>query len=281
MRDPRNAASTGVTAQSTGNRKPDAGETKVLVSVIVPTYNEARNLAELVSRICAVVDQAEVLVVDDESPDGTSELAVELAQRFPLTVIRRTGERGLASAVVRGIHESRADICVVLDADLSHAPEDIPKLLAPVLQGADIGVGSRYIAGGEIDSWPFMRRFWSRCGTILARPLAPVRDPMSGFFCVRKGILANAKLEPRGYKILLEILARCPGARVVEIPIRFLDRNSGASKFGHKERWQFLVQLATLYVPKWPWLLLILLALAYGADAGIYSLSELLGDAHR
>ena len=219
-------------------------------TVVVPTYNEAPNLPELARRVAAVMPDAEILVIDDASTDGTPDVARDLSLR----VIERREERGLATAVLRGLREARTDIVVVMDADLSHPPEVIPDLVRAVREGADVAVGSRYVPGGDIDRWPLFRRLASRAGTLLARPLTSVRDPMAGFFCLRRSLLAGVELKPRGFKILLEILARSRPAKVVEVPIRFEDRAAGTSKFDGRERREFLKQVFTLYrdLNAWP-----------------------------
>lgn len=227
----------------------------LIATVVVPTFNEAGNLPTLVERICSAQPHVEIVVVDDASQDGTAAVARGLSGRYPVRVVERTGERGLSTAVLRGMQEARTDLCVVMDADLSHPPEAIPGLLRAVTDGADVAVGSRYVEGGDIDRWPLVRRLASRAGTLLARPLTPVRDPMAGFFCLRKSLFAGVALKPRGFKILLEILARTGTRNVVEVPIRFEDRAAGASKFGSKQRREFLKQLWELYLDKnpWPW----------------------------
>lgn len=224
------------------------------LTVVVPTYNEAANLAELVRRVAAVVPGAEILVVDDGSPDGTARVARDLAG-YGVRVIERMGERGLATAVLRGIAEARSDLCVVMDADLSHPPEAIPRLVAAVEEGgAEVAVGSRYVPGGQIEDWPLWRRAASWAGTLLARPLVGVRDPMAGYFCLRRSLLEGVELRPQGFKILLEILARTRVRRVAEVPIRFEDRAAGKSKFGARQRREFLRQVARLYweLNAWP-----------------------------
>ncbi len=227
----------------------------VLATVVVPTYNESANLPQLVERICAALPATEIVVVDDASKDGTADVARELARKYPVRVVERFDERGLSTAVLRGMQEARTDLCVVMDADLSHPPEAIPKLVQAVQDGADVAVGSRYVPGGDIDQWPLFRRFASKAGTLLARPLTPVRDPMAGFFCLRKSLFAGIPLKPRGFKILLEILARTATKKTVEVPIHFEDRAAGASKFSSKERKEFLRQVWTLYLDlnAWPW----------------------------
>lgn len=232
--------------------RTDAG---LVATVVVPTYNESENLPALVERVCAALPAAEIVVVDDASRDGTAAVARELARTYPVRVVERQGERGLSTAVLRGMEEARTDVCVVMDADLSHPPEAIPKLVRAVREGVDVAVGSRYVPGGDIDEWPLWRRFASKAGTLLARPLTSVRDPMAGFFCLRKSLLAGVPLKPRGFKILLEILARTGTSKTVEVPIRFEDRAAGASKFSAKERREFLKQAWTLYrdLNAWPW----------------------------
>ena len=227
----------------------------VVTTVVVPTYNESDNLPRLVERICAALPSSEIVVVDDASQDGTADVARELGRKYPVRVVERFDERGLSTAVLRGMQEARTDLCVVMDADLSHPPEAIPKLVQAVLEGADVAVGSRYVPGGDIDEWPLFRRLASRAGTLLARPLTPVRDPMAGFFCLRKSLIAGIPLKPRGFKILLEILARTGTRNTVEVPIHFEDRAAGASKFSAKERREFLKQIGTLYLDLnvWPW----------------------------
>lgn len=224
-------------------------------TVVVPTYNESANVERLVRRVLSAFPEAEIVLVDDASPDGTAARARALAATLPVKVVERSGERGLSTAVLRGFEEARTDVVVVMDADLSHPPEMIPSLVAAVEDGADVAVGSRYVEGGEIDEWPLLRRMTSRAGTLLARPLTAVRDPMAGFFCLRRSLLRGVQLKPRGFKILLEILARARPVRVVEVPIRFEDRAAGSSKFDGRERRAFLRQVWTLYRDEnaWPW----------------------------
>jgi dolichol-phosphate mannosyltransferase len=235
-----------------------AGLPKAAVSaratVVVPTFNEAENVEPLVRRICAALPEVEIVFVDDASKDGTADRVRSLAGQYPVRVIERRDERGLSTAVLRGFREARTDVCVVIDADLSHPPEKVPELVKAVEEGAEVAVGSRYMPGGDIDQWPLFRRFASKAGTALARPLTPVSDPMAGFFCLRRAMLDGVELKPRGFKILLEILARCRVKRIAEIPIRFADRAAGESKFSPRERKEFLKQVWTLYgdLNAWP-----------------------------
>src|SRR5947209_774661 len=147
------------------------------VSVIVPTYCEADNLPLLVPRIAAACPGAEVLIVDDDSPDATAAVCAGL----PVHLLVRKGGRGLASPVLYGMRQARGDVFVVMDADLSHPPETIPALVDAIRSGADFAIGSRYVRGGRTDaSW--WRRLTSRVATLLARPLTTARDPLAGFF---------------------------------------------------------------------------------------------------
>jgi dolichol-phosphate mannosyltransferase len=244
---------------------------------VVPTYNEADNLPPLCHRIVQALPGAEILVVDDGSKDGTADVARKLAEKYSVRVIERVNERGLSTAVLRGVAEARTDLCVVMDADLSHPPEAIPWLVRAVQEGADVAVGSRYVPGGDIDQWPLFRRFASKAGTLLARPLTPVRDPMAGFFCLRKSLIEGVALKPRGFKILLEILARSGTRRTLEVPIHFEDRSAGASKFSSKERREFLKQVWTLYCDLNAWPLKLTKFLVTGALGMIIDMAVLYG----
>ena len=229
------------------------------VSVIVPTFREAANLEILMKRLFLALNEAgisgEMIVVDDDSRDGTTETVERLAHIFPVRLIVRTGERGLSSAVLRGMAESRADRFVVMDADLQHPPERVPELLRRLDEPAtDFVLGSRYIAGAGVeDRWPAHRRLVSRVATLLARPLAPVSDPMSGFFALRRETWQNAgALNPVGYKIALELYVKCGCRHPVEVPIRFAVRHAGRSKLNAREQWYYLRHLWRLYRFRFP-----------------------------
>lgn len=221
------------------------------VSIIVPTYNEARSLSELAGRLFAALQGAglegELVVVDDGSPDGTGALAEELARRYPMQVLHRPAKSGLASAVLEGMARAQGDILVVMDADLSHPPEVVPRLVAPILAGkADLAVASRYVRGGGVAQWPWTRRLVSWGANLLARPLVPMRDATSGFFAVRREVLEGVSLNPIGFKIGLEVMARGRYRRFVEVPYIFEDRRYGKSKFGLREVFHYLWQLLVL-----------------------------------
>jgi dolichol-phosphate mannosyltransferase len=221
------------------------------LSIIIPTYNERETLPTLVERVFSVVDprNTELIVVDDDSPDRTADVARALAGKYPVRCIVRTTDRGLAPAVLEGLKQARGRLAVVMDCDLSHPPESIPAIIAamnePVVQMA---VGSRFVEGGTVDlDWPLHRRIISRAGRLLARPLTPVRDMVSGFFCVRPAKIRFERLRPIGYKIALELIVRHGWNRVVEVPIRFSDRVAGQTKLNMAEQWRYLRHLARLY----------------------------------
>ncbi len=221
------------------------------ISVIVPTRNERDNLSPLAQRVHAALAprRYELLIIDDESPDGTADAAANLAARFPVRCVVRRGQRGLATAVIRGLREARGDACVVMDADLSHPPERIPALLEALSAGdTQMAIGSRFVPGGRVDlHWPLHRRLNSLLGRLLARPLTPVRDMMSGFFAVRRADLRLDELRPIGYKIALELIVRHGWTRVVELPITFSDRRHGRTKLDAAEQLRYLRHLARLY----------------------------------
>ncbi len=225
------------------------------VSVVVPTYNERDNVEPLTGRIFAALNpaDAELIFVDDNSPDGTADRVRSLAGRYPVRAVVRTAERGLATAVIAGLREARGDLIVSLDADLSHPPEAIPRMLEimradPAVQ---MVIGSRFVAGGRVDlHWPLHRRLNSWVARLLARPLTPVKDMMAGFFCVRGEGLRLEGLRPVGYKIALELIVRHDWRNVVEIPISFSDRAAGKTKLTVGEQLRYLRHLWRLYTWK-------------------------------
>jgi len=229
------------------------------VSVIVPTYHEAANLEVLVTRVFAALQgaglAAELIVVDDNSNDGTVDTIARLAREYPVRLVVRTTNRGLSSAVLHGFAEARSDRLVVMDADLQHPPEKIPELLRCLDRGdCDFVIASRYIAGAGVeDRWPMHRRWVSQVATLLARPLAPLSDPMSGFFALRRETWKRAThLNPVGYKIALELFVKCGCRHPVEVPIRFAVRHAGKSKLSAREQWRYLRHLGRLYRFRYP-----------------------------
>lgn len=226
-----------------------------VVSIVVPTYNERERIAELVEAVFAEYRAhgiaGEVVVVDDNSPDGTGTIADELSARHRVTVVHRAGKQGLGSAVMEGFEAAQAPIVGVMDADFSHPPAALPRLL-DVLQrtGVDAVVGSRYIPGGAAKNWPAGRLLMSRVACLLARPLTPVRDATSGFFLIRRSVVHGVKIQAGGFKICLELLLRSPVTSVAEVPYEFVDRTSGQSKMSTREAMGYFTQLRQLLVVK-------------------------------
>ncbi|MEM8884458.1 MAG: glycosyltransferase family 39 protein [Planctomycetota bacterium] len=216
------------------------------VSIIVPTVNEAENIDALLDRIAAAADfPYEVLVVDYESTDGTQE---KVRARADARLVPQTEKGGLAGAVIQGAREAQHECCVVIDADLSHPPEVLPQMVAPVLAGEkDMVVGSRKVPGGGSPGWPWHRRFTSAVASWLAWPMTDVRDPMSGYFATTRARLLAVDTGATGFKIGFEVLTQDDGRlRTAEVPIQFHDRAYGESKLGRKAIFDYLERLATL-----------------------------------
>ena len=222
------------------------------ISIIIPTYNEKDNIAPLVARIHQALSgyNYEILLVDDGSKDGTIEVASSLASRYPIKVIVRQKERGLATAVVHGLKFATGEIIGVMDADLQHPPEVIPELLKALQGGVDMVVASRYVEGGGCRHWGLSRKVISRAALMLSHLLLPatrqVKDPLSGFFMFRRQNIAPAKLKPIGYKISLEIMLAGRFQRVVEVPYVFEDRSAGKSKLRPQQQIDYLRHLLSL-----------------------------------
>jgi dolichol-phosphate mannosyltransferase len=216
-----------------------------VISVVVPTYNEAATIPTLAARLAAAMDARpwELVVVDDGSPDGTAAIAEGLAPGIPVRVVRRAGKLGLATAVMAGFREARGDTLVVMDADLSHPPEAVPRLVDAVRDGTELAVGSRYVAGGGTVDWPLRRRVVSRVACLMGNVLVPVRDATSGFFALRRSVIEGVRLDPIGFKIGFEVIARGRYRGVVEVPYTFRDREAGRSKFGTREILNYGLQL--------------------------------------
>ncbi|RME77245.1 MAG: polyprenol monophosphomannose synthase, partial [Planctomycetota bacterium] len=223
------------------------------ISIVIPTYKEKANLPVLVERIYkALVPLStafEMIVVDDNSPDGTFQIAQELAKQYPLRPFIRKEEKGLSSAMWFGFQKALGDIVGFIDADLQHPPEVIPQLVQPILEGkAMMTVGSRLVEGGGVEDWPWYRRWVSSAGRLLARPLTPVRDTMSGFFFLKKEVVQNVPLKIIGYKLGLEIMVKGNHQdQILEIPYIFQNRNQGDSKIGFSTYMAYLYQLFLLY----------------------------------
>ena len=229
----------------------------VLLSLVVPTYNEAGNVVLLVEKLTRLLDRIcpndyELIVVDDDSPDQTWEIARSLLSEYPnLRVMRRTQERGLSTAVIRGWQVSRGRFLGVIDGDLQHPPEVLETLLGELVSGSDLAVASRHVAGGGISEWSVFRRMTSRGAQILGLMIAPrvvgrVSDPMSGYFMVRRSAVTSQILNPQGYKILLEILGRGEIGEISEVGYVFQERQDGESKVTWRQYVEYLQHLIRL-----------------------------------
>ena len=219
---------------------------KYEVSLITPTYNEKENVALLVEEIFTVIGKEEeidleLIIVDDNSPDGTGAEAEKLKEIYPVQVIHRAGKLGLGSAVMEGFALSQRPYVGVIDADLSHDPIELPKLIGG-LKEHDITIGSRFGATSEVEDWAWHRRMISVVGVAMARWITGVEDPLSGYFFVRRSVLDQLQLTSSGYKILLEILTKGTYRSHMSIPIFFRNRQFSASKLNWKEHLLFLKQ---------------------------------------
>jgi dolichol-phosphate mannosyltransferase len=259
----------------------------VVLSIIIPTYNESKNILDLLVRLRNVMSNSitltpEIIVVDDNSPDHTgnivesySENNIELKDldrletdshesqggRFDhnsqtrgcsIKVVRRSQKSGLVSAILEGIKSSTGQYILVMDADLSHSPEVIPKMISELEKPeVDIVVASRYALGGSIIGWPTKRRLLSKGAVKIAKYGLPIRkevqDPMSGFFAMKRHIIENITIDSAGYKILLEILVKASEARVKEVPYTFKDRKAGQSKLDQHVILEYIRAVYSLY----------------------------------
>ena len=222
------------------------------ISLIIPTYNEHDNIIPLTQRLNHVLSghSYEIVFIDDNSADGTAELAASLKDEYPIKVIVRKNKRGLASAVVDGLKVTSGHIIAVMDADLQHPPELVPDLLREIEAGADVAVASRYVKGGGCQGWGLTRRLMSKGAGFLAHLLLPatrqVSDPMSGFFMFNREVVAEAQLKPTGYKILLEILMVGKFRSVAEVPYTFVTRERGKSKLSARQQIDYLKHIYSL-----------------------------------
>ena len=221
------------------------------LSIIVPTYNERDRLRELVEAIFAAYAAArldgELVIVDDNSPDGTGALADELASARRIIVVHRAGKLGLGTAVIEGFGAASSAIVGVIDADLSHPPQMLPRMFAAMqAESADMVIGSRYIPGGGTHDWGSGRLLMSRAACMLARSLTPVKDATSGFFLIRRDLARGVEISAGGFKICLELLVRGRPGTVLEVPYTFEGRTAGESKMNTKEALGYLDQLRNL-----------------------------------
>ncbi len=221
-------------------------------SIIIPTYNENDNITPLVERIHAAMGNRpyEVLFVDDNSKDGTAHTAASLVPKYPVKVLLRKNKRGLATAILDGLFYTQGEYVCVMDADLQHPPEVLPALFDAIEKGNDLVIASRYMPGGGCEGWSLTRRIISKGAIALAHVFLPgtrrCSDPMSGFFVFRRKVVENARLNPLGYKILLEIIIMGKHEKVAEVPFTFVTRTRGESKLSTKTQKEYLKHLYSL-----------------------------------
>lgn len=207
------------------------------LTVVSPTYQERENVAPLIEELVRVLQgiDFEVLIVDDASPDGTADAVAEIgAHDARVRVLRREGVRALSAAVIDGFSDARGEVVACMDADLQHDPSILPEMLRRLDAGADLVAATRYSGAGGTGDWSGLRRLGSRVATRLAQAFIGVRlsDPMSGYFMLRKAdfLRVRRELDGRGFKILLEIVARLGPHRIAEVPFTFRSRRAGRSK---------------------------------------------------
>ncbi len=223
-----------------------------MLSIVIPTYNEQDNITPLVERLDRTLAgrKYEILFVDDNSRDKTVDVAAGLAEKYPVKVLVRKRERGLATAVLHGFKYARGNIVGVMDADLQHPPEINAALLKALDNGADMAVASRYVPGGGVPNWGLLRRIISKGASSLAHLFLPsirkVKDPMSGFFMFKRDKIEGVEFKPIGYKILLEMLVMGNFQSVVEVPFIFEDRSSGRSKMKARQQLDYLEHILSL-----------------------------------
>ncbi len=254
------------------------------VTVVVPTYKEAENLPHLIDRLAKVREEhaldLDLIIMDDDSRDGSEELIAGRPEPW-VRIVVRTADRGLSPSVLDGMQRATGDVLICMDADLSHPPEAIPRMLGKLVEGADFVIGSRYVKGGSTsDDWGFLRWLNSRVATWLARPLTSARDPMAGFFALRRATFeAGHDFNPVGYKIGLELIVKCGCERVVEVPIHFEDRQLGKSKLTMRQQLLYIKHLRRLYTFKfgaWSQLAQFLTVGGLGTVVNLSSLTVLL-----
>lgn len=232
---------------------------KTQLSIVLPTYNESQNIVRMLDSIAETLPAdtaAEIIVVDDNSPDGTADIASRHAKhilnnrKLHVEVIRREGKLGLSSAILTGVQSATGDIILAMDGDFSHPPHIIPYIIEALLDSNyDIVIASRYVKGGSIVGWPFKRRLMSRGATKIAQYGLgiEVKDPVSGFFGFRRHIIQGVKFDALGYKMLLEILVKAKGARVKEVPYTFTNRRTGTSKLNASVMLEYIRAVWRLY----------------------------------
>lgn len=225
-------------------------------SIVIPTYNEAGGIERLLRELNDVFVQhaldGEVIVVDDNSPDGTGAIVDRLASELPVRCLHRPGKWGLSSGVIDGWKFARpeSEALGAMDADFSHDIKILPKMVQALENGYGLAVGSRYVPGGGITNWPKRRIITSKVACMLAQPLTRIKDITSGYFLVKREALEGVTLDPIGFKIGLEVIAKGHYGKAIEIPYVFTDRVVGQSKMNQKEIVNYLKQLGKLYAAR-------------------------------
>jgi dolichol-phosphate mannosyltransferase len=221
-----------------------------MLSVIIPTFNEAENIAEIIRRTQQALNPLssgyEILIVDDASDDGTADIARPLLDGKGMVIRRSADARSLSLSVMDGIRASRGDLIVVMDADGSHPPELIPSLVKETQNGYDLAIASRYVPGGGSSGFPLIRRLGSRFACFIGNMVTPVKDNTAGFFCIKRGAIEGVGLTPKGFKIGLEIFVKSKAKSFREVPYIFVNRKKGKSKLKANTIWQYFCQVRDL-----------------------------------
>jgi len=226
-------------------------------SLVIPTYNEAGGIERLIVALEDVFKRnnldGEIVIVDDNSPDGTGEIVDRLSQTYPVRCLHRPGKMGLSSGVIDGWKFARPDSEALgaMDGDFSHDINILPKMVEALESGGyGLAIGSRYVPGGGIENWPLKRKITSLVAISLAKPLTKVKDITSGYFLVKRSAIQGVELDPIGFKIGLEVIAKAHYGNVLEVPFVFTDRVAGESKLNQKEIFNYLKQLGKIYAGK-------------------------------
>jgi dolichol-phosphate mannosyltransferase len=229
---------------------------KLKFSIVIPTYNEAGGIERLIRGLNDVFVanglDGEIIVVDDNSPDGTGAIVDRLSAEFPVRCLHRPGKLGLSSGVIEGWKFARPDSEALgaMDADFSHDINILPKMVKALEDGYGLAVGSRYVSGGGITNWPWKRIVTSKVACMLAQPLTRIKDITSGYLLVRRDAIEGVELDPIGFKIGLEVIAKGHYGKALEVPYVFTDRIVGESKLNEKEIFNYLKQLRKLYAAR-------------------------------
>ena len=224
------------------------------ISLIVPTYNEAENIKPLIEEVVQKIDSTQIdiefIIVDDNSSDGTGNIAERLKDIYPIQIIHRSGKLGLGSAVIEGFRLSTREYLGVMDADLSHDPAILNDMIQS-LSECDIAIGSRFEAGSSVEQWKWWRKATSYIGVFCARILSGAKDPLSGYFVMRRSVIDGVELTTQGYKILFEILMKGKQKHIREFPFTFRMRERSTSKLNSKEYILFVKQIVSYAMYKY------------------------------